>query len=528
MKKLPLSAQTFSKLIEKNYVYVDKTEYVYRLIQGDCYFLSRPRRFGKSILCSTLKSLFQGKKELFKDLWISKNTDYSWPVHPVIYIDFNKIAVKSSDELNQSLMRYLNMIAEFEDIKPLEMTNPGEMLYGLILKLVKKYNKNVVLIIDEYDKAIVDNVDKPELILEMQNSLRAFYNFIKGCGEWIQFIFVTGVSRFSKTSIFSGFNHVEDISMDYRFAHLVGYTEAEIKHYLSEHIAYASQQTEYDQDEFIDMMRQWYDGYRFWENPPSKINPESIVRVYNPFSIHHNLTNPIFKDYWFTSGTPTFLLKLMESNQYSLADLNTLKESRSNLSAFDPLSLSLTTLLYQTGYLTIESYDDESKNFLLKYPNLEVQEGMSNQILVWLSKLKNAQINDYLKVLHESLQKHLLDQFIQKLKEFYVLIPNTIHIKQEKYFQTIFYTILKLIGVQIEVEVSTNIGRIDAVIKAEKYLYIIEFKLEKSPTVALEQIESKKYAEQYFADKRPMTLIGITFSEKERNISVYSFKEFVK
>jgi hypothetical protein len=528
MKKLPLSAQSFSKLIENNYVYIDKTEHIYKLIQSECYFLSRPRRFGKSLLCSTLEELFRGKKELFKGLWIDKNTDYSWPVHPVIHIDFNKIAVTSCDDLNQSLMRYLNMIAEFEELKSLEMFNPGEMLYVLILRLVKKYNKNVVLIIDEYDKAIVDNVDKPELVLEMQNNLRSFYNFIKGCGQWIQFVFVTGVSRFSKTSIFSGFNHVEDISMDYRFAHLVGYTEAEIKQYLSKHIVHASEQTIHNQEVFMDMMRQWYDGYRFWENPPSKIDPESIVRIYNPFSIHHNLTNPIFKDYWFTTGTPTFLLKLMESNQYSLADLNTLQESRSNLSSFDPLSLSLPTLLYQTGYLTIESYDDESRNFLLKYPNLEVQEGMSNQILVWLSKLKNAQINDYLKILHESLQKYLLDQFIQKLKEFYVQIPNTIHIKQEKYFQTIFYTILKLIGVQIEVEVSTNIGRIDAVIKTEKYLYIIEFKLEKSATVALEQIESKKYAEPYFSDKRPITLIGITFSEKERNISDYSFKELKK
>jgi hypothetical protein len=528
MKKLPLGSQTFSKLIKGNYVYVDKTEYIYRLIQSDCYFFSRPRRFGKSILCSTLEELFKGNKELFKDLWIDKNTDYSWPVHPVIHIDFNRITIDSPEALYESLMRYLNGIAIEEGIEQLEMIHPGEMLYILTLKLQKKYNKNVVLIIDEYDRAILDNLDNEALVFKMQEALRRFYVFIKSFDKLLRFVFITGVSRFSKTSIFSGLNQIEDGSMDPQFAHLVGYTDQELGTFFSEHIESASANSEYNLDIFKKLIKEWYNGYRFWSNPSRKIILEELVRIYNPYSVLNIIKKSEFKDYWFESGTPTFLLKLLKSGKYSIKDLDLLQASQSELSTFDPDQLPLTTLLFQTGYLTIESYDDESRNFLLKYPNLEVQEGMSYQILVWLSKLKNAQINDYLKVLHESLQKYLLDQFIQKLKEFYVQIPNTIHIKQEKYFQTIFYTILKLIGVQIEVEVSTNIGRIDAVIKTEKYLYIIEFKLEKSATVALEQIESKKYVEQYLIDRRPITLIGITFSEKERNISDYSFKELKK
>ena len=520
MKRLPLSLQTFSKIIEGNYVYVDKTEHIYRLIQGDCFFFARPRRFGKSVLCSTLKELFAGNKALFKDLWISKNTDYQWTRHPVIHIDFNGILADSPENLNLSIMRYLQEVAEFEEIALLEMTAPGEMLRRLIIKLIKKYGTKAVLIIDEYDKPIVKHLDNPSLAEKMRDALKDFYEFIKSLDEYLRFVFITGVSRFSKTSIFSGINQLDDISMDSRAAHLVGYTESEIQLFLNEHIQEASRNSSLEPSEFLEKMRRWYNGYRFWEDQPSNLRllNDEIARVYNPFSVHHNLDKPNFGSYWFATGTPTFLLSLIKHNHYSIAALDKPRASISELSTFEPNRLPLTTILYQTGYLTIQSYDAASKNFTLVYPNKEVEDALLGFVLTALTDFKTNQVNDYAESLRTALNNHDIHTFIENLKSFYVLIPNTIHIAQEKYYQTIFYTILKLIGMTVAVEVCTNVGRIDAVLKTSHRLYIIEFKLNKPASVALEQIENKLYFEKYLHSGKPLTFLGISFSSKEKNI----------
>lgn len=528
MKKLPLSIQTFSKLIEGNYVYIDKTEHIYRLIQGECYFFSRPRRFGKSILCSTLKSLFQGKKELFKDLWIDKNTDYSWPIYPVIHIDFNGINIKSAQEFRESLISELNSIAEQENIHSLEVTEPNHMLKTLVIRLKKKYNKRVVLIIDEYDKAILEHLTKPDSLPTMHDTIRSFYTIIKSLDEWLQFVFITGISRFSKTNIFSGFNQIFDISMEPKFAHLVGYTEAEIEKYLSEHTTAAIQEHHYELDQFKKLVKEWYNGYRFWEDPLLSQSKTEIGRLFNPYSVHHNLNKPKFKSYWFLSGTPTFLLEVIKKNNFPIESFENATIDEADLGSFNPEALSLKTLLFQTGYLTIKDYNTETNNYILTYPNQEVKEALLKEFLLYLSATPKDKINNYSQELQNALATNDIPSFIETLKQFYILIPNTIHIKQEKYFQTIFYTILKLIGLKIDVEVNTNIGRIDAVIKTEKYLYIIEFKLEKSAIQALEQIDKKQYCQRYKNDKRKIIKIGITFGEQEKNIKDFTFKEEMK
>ncbi len=529
MKKLPLGLQSFVQLREDNCVYIDKTEHVYRLIQGYCYFFARPRRFGKSILCSTLKALFQGKKELFTDLWISQNTDYSWPIHPVIHIDFGKISVESPELFRQELIDCLYAVAKKEKLPEIEKTSLGSMLQNIMFELVQKYdNKKIVLIIDEYDRPILHHLTKPDSLEQMQEIIRNFYTCIKGLHELVKFLFVTGISRFTRTNLFSGFNQIQDISMDPRYAHLVGYTEEELDTTLSEHMVLAAKDSGKSLEEFKEETKKYYDGYRFWKNVPAGLPQVEIPRVYNPFSVMNNLANPTFEYYWFESGTPTFLMNLLKQNKYPIESFDNIQASGKELGAFEPTKLPLKTLLYQTGYLTIKEYDIEVENFTLTYPNVEVKEAFLQEVLIWIAEINENEVNTHSTRLRKALQNNNISLFVDTLKSFYATIPYNIQLDQEKYYQTIFYIILTLLGIKIDVEVITNIGRIDAVIKTNNYIYIVEFKLEKSASKALEQIKTKKYFEQYQYDLRPITLIGMTFSSQEKNISDVKIEELKK
>ncbi len=525
MKKLPLGLQTFSKLREENYVYVDKTKHIYQLIQGNYYFFARPRRFGKSILCSTLSSLFQGKKELFEDLWITKNTDYSFPVHPVIHLDFGEINIQTPALFNQSLMLEIKRITTIESLIEPEMTNPGTMLKDVMLALTKKYdNKKIALIIDEYDRPILHHLTNPDSLQEMQSIVQNFYTCIKAMDQYLQFLFVTGISRFSKTNLFSGFNQIQDISMNPQFAHLVGYTDEELNTTLTEHMILAAQESGKSLDEFKEQTKLYYNGYRFWENAVAGKPQIDLPRVYNPYSMMHNLNNPTFAYYWFESGTPTFLMNLLKKNQYKIESFDDLRASAKELGSFEPEKLPLKTLLYQTGYVTIKEYDKDTTTFILTYPNVEVKEAFLQEVLSWIAEVNDSDIKMHSFQLCNALKNNDLALFIDSLKSFYATIPYTIHLEYEKYYQTIFYTILMLLGIKIDVEVATNIGRIDALIKTEKFIYIIEFKLNADASKALEQIKTKKYFEQYQQDLRPITLIGISFDTQEKNIGDFKIE----
>ncbi len=530
MKKLPLGLQTFSKLREENCVYVDKTKHIYQLLQGYCYFFARPRRFGKSILCSTLLSLFQGKKELFEDLWITKNTDYTFPVYPVIHIDFGSITVKTPELFTQELVDRLYAIAQKENLLDIEKTSPGTMLQDIMSKLVKKYdNKKVVLIIDEYDRPILHHLTNPDSLQEMQSIIQNFYTCIKAMDQYLQFLFVTGISRFSKTNLFSGFNQIQDISMDPQFAHLVGYTDEELNTTLAEHMNVAANRCKLSMEAFKEKTKLYYNGYRFWENLFEELDGSfDLARVYNPYSMMHNLNNPTFAYYWFESGTPTFLINLLRKNQYPIESFDGVEILPTQLGGFEADHIPLKSLLYQTGYLTIQSQDPETNILTLTYPNFEVKDAFLQQVLVWLTQLEEVQIFTHARKISFAFRNHDLVVLVDTLKSFYAAIPYTIQLEHEKYYQTIFYTILKLLGIDIQVEVATNIGRIDAVVKTEKFIYIIEFKLNADASKALEQIKTKKYFEQYQQDSRPITLIGITFSTQEKNIGAVVIEELKK
>ncbi len=530
MKKLPLGIQTFSKLREENCLYIDKTEKIYQLLQGFCYFFARPRRFGKSILCSTIASIFQGKKELFDGLWIKEKSDYSWPVHPVIHIDFGKISIETPEFFRHSLMLEIRRIAALEFLPEPGMTTPGDMIQDIMLALVKKYNnKKVVLIIDEYDRPILHHLTEPDALKQIQVIIRDFYTCIKAVDAYLQFLFVTGISRFTKTNLFSGFNQIKDISMDPAFAHLVGYTEEELDTTLLEHMIIAADRCKVSLEAFKNKTKEYYDGYRFWEEPLEEVNGSlNIPRVYNPYSVMNNLAKPTFAYYWFESGTPTFLIQLLKNNKYPIESFDGAEVLQKELSSFEPLHISLKVLLYQAGYLTIKNQDSETNILTLTYPNLEVKDAFLQQILAWLAQLEEVQVYSHARKVSLAFKNHDLDALITTLKSFYAAIPYTIHLEHEKYYQTIFYTILKLLGMNIQVEIATNIGRIDAVIKTDKFIYIIEFKLETTASKALEQIKTKKYFEQYQQDPRAITLIGITFSTQEKNINNFKIEELKK
>jgi hypothetical protein len=522
MKKLPLGIQTFSKVINGNYIYVDKTQVIYKLIQGNCVFFARPRRFGKSLLCSTLEDLFLGKKELFKGLWIDQNTSYDWPVHPVVHIDMSTIPHGNSDELIKGLWRYLAAEAKIHTIEIAPAAAPGEILRDLVIGLfAKSGGMGVVLIIDEYDKPIISNLHDSVKADDMRNALKSFYEVIKGLDRFLRFVFLTGVSRFSKTSIFSGLNQVVDITMDPRYAYLVGYTEDEITTYCDEYVRLAAENKHKSAEELIDEMREWYDGYRFWYDLPPLLRKrygQEPAKLYTPFSILKFFDTMMFGNFWFESGTPAFLLELLKQNKYSSVSLDQLRASAEELSSFEPSKITLTTLLFQTGYVSIKSYDDESKNFLLGIPNREVSESLYNRILGALTAYQQNQINDYVKEFRQSIERHDIDFFVKRLKQFFVEIPYNIALEQEKYYQSIVYMTLRLVNMSVDVVRATNVGRIDMVVETVHRIYIFEFKLNKSARVALEQIKGKKYFERYLSSGKLITLVGMNFSSKDKNI----------
>jgi hypothetical protein len=532
MKKLPLGLQTFSKIIHGNCVYIDKTEYIYKLIQGNCYFFARPRRFGKSLLCSTLEDIFRGNRELFKDLWIYEQSDFSWQKHPVIHIDFSQVAHKTPAELTEGLMMHLDDIADSYDIGPLAYTTPGEMLKKLTIKLIKKYGSTykIVLIIDEYDKAILDHIDDAEIANIMREILKSFYEFIKGLDRYLRFVFITGVSRFSKTSIFSGLNQLVDISMDPRYAHLVGCTSEEINVFLADHVGHSAWEQKLSPQELQNKLRIWYNGYRFWNDQPkglrSSVHAEP-ARLYAPISILKCLDFSRFDNYWFDTGTPTILLKLIAKNGYPVEQLESLEASSNELATFEPEHISLVTLLFQTGYITIKSYDEIKQNYIFDVPNQEIKDSLFNYILEYITTCARSTINTILRDLYDSLIRNHVDTFIVHMKLFYSSIPYTVVIEKEKYYQTIFYVILKLLNIKAEVEKATNIGRIDMVVETEKFLYIFEFKLNGSAKNALQQIHDTYYYQPYLNNNKRIILVGINFASKEKNISDYVFEELI-
>ena len=517
MKNLGIGIQELSQFKKKNLIYVDKTEIIHQLITtGTYYFLSRPRRFGKSLLVNTIKEIYLGNKDLFVDTWIYNK--WNWEEkNPIIKISFSSISYREQG-LKKGLELFFNNFAKKVNLTYTESDYSGKFIE--LIKFLGK-EKGVVILIDEYDKPIIDFLDKKsaEIAKENKEILKNLYSGIKDCDKYIKLLFITGVSKFSRVSIFSELNNLRDITISEQYSQIVGYTEEEIIENYSIFLKRIEKKFKISGEKLLKTMKLWYNGYS-WDG-------ENFV--YNPFSILNLFADESFSNYWFKSGTPTFLTKMIKEQNIDIEKY----ESSFNVkdSIFDSYNIEnidLNVLLFQTGYLTIKEKIINSENFSISYniayPNKEVQDSLYDFLISEFTEIDKTQFSEITKDLKESLEENDIEQFVIILKSLYANIPYEIFIKNaESYYHTIIYLILKLLGVKVFVEKHTNKGRIDAIIETKKYIFIIEFKMG-SVKSALKQLKEKKYYEQYLKDERTIYNIGIAFDEKERNIKEYQIR----
>jgi len=508
MQKLPLGIQTFSEIIEENYLYVDKTEEVYNLISsGKVFFLSRPRRFGKSLLVSTLDAIFSGKKELFNGLYIKEKSDWNWDTYPVIKLEFTKVEVQGPDDFRRYVGGAINDYAKQYNIK-LEKESFEQRFGELVQKLSKQHNK-VVFLVDEYDKPILTHITDTEMLGEIKKVMNAFYGVVKSLDEYLKFVFITGVSKFAKISVFSGMNNLTDISLDERYATLIGITQKELEDNFQEGVKECADKFEISEQALLDKVKYWYNGYYF---------SEKKIGIYNPYSLVHFFNRQKFENFWYTSATPTFLIDLLKKNKYNLAKVNGTQLDATAFAPTEPEDMAIEPLFLQTGYLTIKDYNTEDNLYTIDFPNFEVKSSFLNSIVTQYAHTGPGRTLPLIYKIRNAFKENDTERVFELMKIFFADIPNTVVLNYEKYYQSLFYAILNLLGYEIDVEISTNIGRIDCTIKTDSHIYIIEFKLNGSAQDALDQIQEKKYAEKYLEDKREKILIGIEFSQDERNI----------
>jgi len=510
MKKLPIGRQTFEKLIKDNYLYVDKTKDIHRLItSGDYIFLSRPRRFGKSLTVTTLKEIFSGNKELFKDLYIYDKIE--WNKYPVIHIDFAKIVYsEGKDVFKKTLIDTLIKIGNIYNIT-LEKTEFLKQNFEELIEKLSKINR-VVILIDEYDKPIIDHITDIPKASENREVLREFYSVLKGSDEYIKFVFITGVSKFSKVSIFSGLNNLKDLTLRREFSTIMGITEEELKKYFSQHIKNIALQENLNEKDILKKIKYWYDGYSW----------DGIKRLYNPFSILNLFDSNVFDNYWFATGTTTFLINLMKSEKYEITDLEKVTVGKMVFDCYDIENMDINSLLFQTGYLSIENIDEKLRLYTLTYPNMEVKESFLNYLLGNFINEKISRVRPLYISLLQAFSEEQIDKAINIIKSMFAKIPYTLHMESESYYHSLFYIILTLMGVKIDPEVLTDKERIDGVLEFQDKIYVIEFKygkpgisMEKLLDTAIKQIKERKYYERFLTEKKNLFFLGVGFVEKE-------------
>ena len=509
LKNLPMGIQTFSKLRETgHYLYVDKTRYCYELMKPEhgVYFLSRPRRFGKSTTITTLESIFQGRKELFDGLFIS-TTDYAWAQHPVIRLDMKYGTQPTLERAEQGLASLLQDIARTYQT---QLTEPlvDDKLKQLIRLLHEKTGQKVVVLIDEYDKPLIDLLDDIPEAKKIQGLLKRFYGVLKSADEHLRFVLITGVSKFTKVSVFSDLNHLTDLTMDTRYAALCGYTQEELEFYFSGWIEQLAQAERKTKEETLEKIKTWYNGYRL---------TKSEIKVYNPWSTMHLFDKQSFENYWFETGTPTFLVQAMKKEAFDLEKIEQ-PVSDSDFSTYDIEHLQILPLLFQTGYLTIKKYDRELDGYELDFPNLEVARAFSSQLVNTFCELPEAENTSIRFKLMAALKDNHLEEFFSILNSLFAKIPAHLHDKKEGYYHSIFIAACAMAGIPVEAENNTSMGRSDAVLQSPTSIYVVELKMNQPAEVALKQIADKRYAECYQYLNKKVISVGVSFDYKERRI----------
>ena len=513
--KYPIGIQSFERIIEDGYVYIDKTDLIYSLTHGgSIYFLSRPRRFGKSLLVSTLKNYYLGNKELFKGLKIDR-LEKDWNVHPVFHVDFNGANFTQAGVLETMLDDYIDKWEKQYDIHTDPGLGVGLRFRDILCAVHEQTGRRAVVLIDEYDKPILDVLDVDTLLEDShRNVLKAFYSVFKVADSHLQFVLLTGVTKFSQVSVFSGFNQPKDISMDARYETLCGITQEELDGYFVDPISAMSERNRCSFEEMKSLLKQKYDGYHFSDN---------MTDVYNPFSLLNALDSLRLQDYWFSSGTPTYLIRLLAHFKENMNELTGRYYSPEEFIDYKADVEQPLPMIYQSGYLTIKDYNMRRNTFLLDFPNNEVKNGFLTAIATSYLQPKK-RIEGWIFDVLDTLEGGDTDRLCSLFTSFLSSIPYTMRRKddereRERYFQYTFYLILRLISVYtVYVEKQQSHGRVDCVLETPQYVYIFEFKLDGTAEEALRQIEEKGYAGEYASDTRTLYKIGASFSSETGTI----------
>ncbi len=522
-QKLPIGIQSFEKIIKEKYIYVDKTRYIVQLLKGQVYFLSRPRRFGKSLFLSTLAAYFRGQKELFKGLYLERAEEElaqqegreAWQEYPVLYIDLNARNYKNEKAL---LDRLDLILREWEVQYNLAKINdaPEERFSYIIRQVAAKQGRQVVVLVDEYDKPLYESLEEKELHETFRSILKEFYAVIKSLDVYIRFVFLTGITKFGKVSVFSGLNNLKDISMREDFSAICGITAQELRENLTSYVESLAAKQKLQMSEALEVLKKQYDGYLFGAGGEN---------VYNPFSLLNALDARALGKYWFTTGTPTFLVNYLKKAHYFVPNLEgKVRLSETRFDGFSVNTLDPLPILYQTGYLTIKGYDNETDSYRLGFPNNEVRFGFFENLLAGYAPSYLSlgfSVNDFL----DAVRAGDVDAFMTILRSLLASIPYDTAPKEdielrERDYQIAVYLVFALMGLFTQTEVQNSTGRADCVVITPKFVYVFEFKLWSAGTAqeALQQVIDKGYATKYESSGKELILVGASFDEAKRNI----------
>ncbi|MDC2803464.1 ATP-binding protein [Bacteroides ovatus] len=512
----PIGIQTFSKIREGNYLYVDKTEYVYRMTHSasSYMFLSRPRRFGKSLLTSTLHSYFSGRKELFHGLAMEK-LEKEWTEYPVLHFDMSTAKHADSEqllqELNLKLYGYEQIYGRLE-----EEVNPNQRLMGLIKRAYEQTGKKVVVLIDEYDAPLLDVVHERENLDVLRNIMRNFYSPLKACDPYLRYVFLTGITKFSQLSIFSELNNIKNISMDEPYAAICGISEDEIRLQMKDDLGGLAKKLEITPEEALMKLKENYDGYHFTSPSPD---------IYNPFSLLNAFADGKFGSYWFGSGTPTYLVKMLDKFGVKPSEIGRRQLKSSVFDAPTETMTDAVPLLYQSGYITIKDYNKMLDLYTLDIPNKEVRLGLMESLLPYYVNNKTPEATTMVAYLFYDIQNGDMDAALHRLQEFLSTIPYCDNTRFEGHYQQVFYIIFSLLGYYVDVEVRTPRGRVDIVLRTKTTLYVMELKLDKSAGEAMEQIDLKNYPERFALCGLPVVKVAVSFDSERCTIGDWEIIE---
>ncbi len=505
----PVGQQSFPELRKGGYLYVDKTQYIERILDGtQYYFLGRPRRFGKSLFLSTLRAFFEGRRELFKGLY-ADTMDWDWEPVPVLYLDLNTGMYRDGEDLHRVVDSFLTSYEEQYGIPRGEEMH-SLRLARLIREIALKTGKNVVVLVDEYDKPLVNNIHDPERFEAYRTELSSLYSNFKSSADYLRLVFLTGVSRFGKLSVFSGLNNLRDISFSNKFAAICGITEQELLDNFKPGIKALSEEDGLSEEEELKKLKQWYDGYHFSAKSPD---------IYNPFSLLCTFSEEAYANYWISSGTPTLLVEALKRGRSDLETVTSAMCSQEELQGLDAENIRPIALLYQAGYLTIKGHLPEMDLYKVGLPNEEVTRGFYEFLLPKYAQVREGNVRGVVFNFLNALQEGDVDGFIAMLKSFFAGISYEMRLEEERNVQNALFVLFHLLGLNVDVAYRTSNGRIDILVRTRRFVYVIELKYDKSAREALEQILSKDYALPWGADGRKVIAIGLNYDSMTRRLS---------